>query len=362
MMPYDHSLSGPRPAGPGPRRPAPEPGVSVVIPVRGRVAQLCATLASLGEAARLSPEPVEVLVVDDSAPADALRHRRNCARFGARYLRGPRHVGAKRNLGVTRARYDLLFFTDSDCRPAADSIDRHVRRLRAPDDVAAVAGPTFVEASDTVLFRVMRESQLLNGDLERPSRDARLAWATTSNLAVRRSVFEAVGGFPERSLTVVGGEDVDLGLRLTRRGYAIVSEPEATVTHDRASTASLPTVVRRLFHYGRSEQWLADRYPQHRAPRWNPVTALALTAVAATAMRSRRGLVAVPVAAAALLAADAWRHRSDRSARGYADATARRLVEWSFDAGATAAAVQLRRPGLLFAGFAAPSPEAGLAY
>lgn len=364
-MPHFDNHAGSQTAGPGQYRPAaaPEPGVSVVVPVRARVAQLSATLASLDEAARASPEPVEVLVVDDSAPADARLHRRNCERYGARYLRGPRHVGAKRNLGAAQAHYDLLFFTDSDCRPATDAIVRHVRRLRAaPSNVAAVAGPTLVEESNSALFRVMRESHLLNGDLERPSRDERLPWATTSNLAVRRSIFETVGGFTERSLTVVGGEDVDLGLRLTGRGYAILSEPAAIVTHDRASTASLPVVVRRLFEYGRSEQWLAERYPQHCRPRWNPVSALALATVAAAIVRNRRCLLALPVTAVALLAVDAWRHRSERSTQGYTEAIARRLVEWSFDVGAVTAAVQLRRPRLLFAGFAVPTPDTDLAH
>jgi GT2 family glycosyltransferase len=176
-----------------------ERGMSVIIPVRGRVAAMRAALASLREAARQSPEPVEILVVDDSEPADAARHRDACAQYGATYLRGPRHVGAKRNLAVARASYDLLFFTDSDCRTAPGTIERHIRRLRsAPAEVAAVSGPTVVEAGDSALYRVMSRSYLLNGDLERPAHDERLPWATTSNMAVRRDAFERTGGFPER--------------------------------------------------------------------------------------------------------------------------------------------------------------------
>lgn len=337
-------------------------GVSVIIPVRGRVTLLAATLASVSVAARRSPEPVEIIVVDDSAPSEARQHRHHCDRYGARYLRGPRHVGVKRNLAAARARYDLLFFTDSDCRPAADAIDRHVRRIRgAPAGVAAVAGPTLVERDDGVLYRVMRRSSLLNGDLERPSRDTRLSWATTSNLVVRRAAFREIDGFATRSLTHVCGEDVDLGLRLTRRGYAIVCEPDAVVTHDRTSTGSLTTVLRRLFQYGRSEQWLADRFPDRCRPRWNPVSALAVTTAVAAAAGGRRGLALIPVAAGMTLLADAWRaaEPDERTARAYPEAVLRRLVEWSFDAGALVAAAQLRRPDLVFAGFHTPPVDAG---
>jgi hypothetical protein len=107
--------------------------------------------------------------VDDSAPQDAEQHRRNCRRFGARYLAGPAYVGAQRNAGVRQARYDLLLFTDSDCRVALGMIDRYVRSLRpAPERVAAIAGPTLVEPDDSWVSRIMTTSQLLNGDLERP--------------------------------------------------------------------------------------------------------------------------------------------------------------------------------------------------
>jgi Glycosyl transferase family 2 len=46
---------------------------------------------------------------------------------------GPRHVGAKRNLGVERARYDPILFTDSDCRVSPDVSERHIKTLRGAD-------------------------------------------------------------------------------------------------------------------------------------------------------------------------------------------------------------------------------------
>jgi len=48
-----------------------------------------------------------------------------------------------------------------------------------------------------------------------PRRFERVGWAATSNLLVRRAVLLELGGFDETTLTVVGGEDVDFGLRLT---------------------------------------------------------------------------------------------------------------------------------------------------
>lgn len=49
-------------------------GLSVVIPVRGRVAATRRLLESLRTAIEACPEPVEVIVVDDSDPPDAQSH------------------------------------------------------------------------------------------------------------------------------------------------------------------------------------------------------------------------------------------------------------------------------------------------
>ncbi|MEN3608839.1 glycosyltransferase [Plantactinospora sp. ZYX-F-223] len=339
------------------------PGVSVVVPVRGRVDETARLLASLAVAAARCPEPVDVVVVDDSTPDDARAHRANCARHGARYVRGPRHVGAKRNLGVSHARHDLLLFTDSDCRVSPELLRRYVTGIRrAPAEVAGIAGPTLVEESRTAVFRIMRRSHLLNGDLEMPRAGRSLPWATTSNLLLRRDAFRAVGGFVEKSLTVVAGEDVDLGLRLTGRGFTIRADPEATVTHDRMSSDSVRSVWRRLFGYGRSEQWLATLHPQRRTARCNPVAVLGLAggvAVATLGPTRGRSALLVPLTAGVGLGLRAWRRRRPGdSARGVADAVACAALEYAFDVGAVVAAVQLRRPDLLFAGFRSTGGDA----
>ncbi|MEE6260932.1 glycosyltransferase family 2 protein [Plantactinospora sonchi] len=347
-------MTGPEPPHPDA---VPVPGLSVVVPVKARVAETRALLASLRQAVAHCPEPVEIVLVDDSEPADARLHRAHCAEFGARYVFGPRNVGAKRNLGVRLAVHDLILFIDSDCLATGDLLQRHVKSLRAaPEEVGAVAGPTYVQGTETPVFRVMSRSRLLNSAFEWPGRARRVAWATTCNLAIRRSAFEAVGGFHERPLTVVGGEDVDLGIRLTEAGYTIACDPSALVVHDKGSTDSLGTVSRRLVTYGRSGQWLLDVHPGRGRPKLNRAATLALAAAAALpGLRASRGRTAllVPLVAAALLARDT-RERlrpGERSPASVAEAAACALLDWSFDLGEVIAAVQLRRPDRVFTGF-----------
>ncbi len=330
-------------------------GMSVVVPVKGRVALMRAQLASLRVAMDRSPEPAEVIVVDDSDPADAAGHQANCREFGARYVTGSRHVGAKRNLGVERATYDLILFTDSDCRVPPDIFERHIKTLRsAHASVGGVAGPTFVEYGRTPANRIMRWSKLINDDLERPSRCATVAWATTTNLAVRREVFEEVGGFPSESLDMVGGEDCDLGLKMSDAGYAIVCDAEAVVVHDHDITDSLGTAARRLYSYGRSEQWVCTVHPRHRRPAVNAFTVGAAATAVGMALAPRTGgrsLLAGPLSLGVLVGMRARRLRGDdRSAGTAAERVACASIDLMFDLGGFVAALELRRPSMLFTG------------
>lgn len=334
-------------------------GVSVIIPVKDRVAEMRRQLQTLQPAIARCPEPVEIVVVDDSGPAAAASHRANCAAVGARYLRGPRHVGAKRNYGVRHASHDLLFFTDSDCRVPPDLLRRYVERLRdSGPEIAAVTGPVLVAPGDNAMFRIMSRSYLLLGDLTRPLHHERVSWGAGANTAMKREAFLAVGGFPEDSPMPIGGEDLHLGLLLTDAGYVILCEPDGVVTHDTGVADTLRAVAYRFTTYGRSELWLCLVHPHRRRFVFNTVSAIAVTTLAglATARRSQgRSLLAAPLLAGAILAAKVpGRLGGQRGPGAVTDAIACAAIESLFDVAAFATALRMGRPDLLFTGFRAP--------
>jgi hypothetical protein len=154
---------------------------------------------------------------------------------------------------------------------------------------------------------------------------------------------------------VVGGEDVDLGIRLSEAGFTIVCDPKAVVVHDRGSTDRLATVCRRLYTYGRGEQWLCTVHPRRRRFVPNVATIASAAAVAglATARRSRGlSLLAAPLVAGAVIGLRARRLRGpDRTMRATVDSTICALVDASFDVGGFVASFQLKRPDLIFSGF-----------
>ncbi len=334
-------------------------GVTVVIPVRGRAAMLRATLAGLDRARRYCTAPVEVLVVDDSATAARRANEESCRVFGARMVNGPRSVAAKRNLGARLARHDLLLFIDSDCVPAPDLLNRHLAAIRrAPDRVAGIAGLTETPVfADRLRLRLLRQNRHdLNAVFDMPRQYERVGWATTSNFLVRRAVFAELAGFDETVLTVVGGEDIDFGLRLTKAGYEVGCAPDAVVNHDPRSQDSARATLQRLYTYGRAVAWLCTRYPERRTVMVNPVATTALAAAVAVGVppRSRRRAVAAAaVLAGALFVRDARRRYATADPRHrLLESAVSTLVGWAHSAGQFVGAIQLGRPAVAFHRFA----------
>lgn len=65
---------------------------------------------------------------------------------------------------------------------------------------------------------------------------ARVAWVTGAFVLVRRSAWNAVGGFDERQWMYA--EDLDLGWRLRQAGWATRYEPRAAVEHESSASTS----------------------------------------------------------------------------------------------------------------------------
>ncbi|AVT38608.1 hypothetical protein C6W10_21640 [Plantactinospora sp. BB1] len=335
-------------------------GISVVTPTLGNPELVEELLRSTVLAGRTAGVPWEHIVVDSTpGPAGQLLAQ-ICRRHGASYLRGPDRVGAKRNLGARSAAYDIVAFVDSDCTVVPRFFTAHLAAYREQPDVGGVAGPTDLHGpDDTFALRALRRARQYRSwferDLSWPRRYAEMGWSTTSNLSVRADVFRAVGGFDERTLTVVGGEDVDFGIRVRKAGHRIVTSPDAVVLHTTMTATRLGRVARRVFRYGQAEGWLCQRHPELTAPDYrNPFVIAAAAGVAGLVLfpRAPRARHAAVAALAVLAAREvASRHERGSGAVGVVHDSVCTGLDMVFDAGKVAAAVQQRRPGDLFRRF-----------
>jgi GT2 family glycosyltransferase len=329
-------------------------GISVVIPTRGHPPMVDRVLSSLRHAAQQLPSGVgsELIVIDDSVPGDVEAIRKSCHRHLAKYVPGPRRVGAKRNLGVTHAAYPLVLFIDSDCVATPDLLKLHMKAHladQAPSGraVAAVAGPTIVDQPGTAqAWRIVAPSIVVNSAWTWPLRFAEVWWAATSNLSVKRELFDAVGGFDPRTYTVVGGEDVDLGIRLQEKGFTTLCSPDAVVFHEKDGITSLWQFHRKLFLYGRACVYNCTRRPDCSQWAANPVSLLAAVWLAGLLLPRRRELYLIASGAfVAWFGAESYRSARLNSVE-LRDAFGCTSVDWSFHAGIAAESVRRGSPML----------------
>jgi glycosyltransferase involved in cell wall biosynthesis len=215
------------------------PSVSVVIPTRDRNKDLERCLVAVSQ---LQPQPTEVLVVDSAPKGDGAREV--AARWHAVYIRETKPGASRaRNRGARVACGDIVAFTDDDAAPDVNWLS-----LILPDfndaKVALVAGKVIAPTSDPELSRLYELCGFLGqGDdrliVDRDTPDwfekvNFLPFGLALNLAIRRSVFQQWRGFDERigvGTPMPGHEEQHAFLELIDRGFRLVYEPAARVTH-----------------------------------------------------------------------------------------------------------------------------------
>ena len=204
-------------------RPA-EIGLSVIVPVHNNPGDLRLCLGALRAAITAD---CEIIVVDDGSTDDtaSVAARMNVPVVALAENSGP---AAARNEGARRAGGAILFFVDADVVIAPTGIKRVQRFFADHPRYAAVFGS--YDTRPGAGGMVSRYRNLLHRFVhQRGNRDASTFWSGCG--AIRRSVFEAVGGFDAGRFPRPSIEDIELGYRLRAAGYRIRLDPGLQGTH-----------------------------------------------------------------------------------------------------------------------------------
>jgi glycosyltransferase involved in cell wall biosynthesis len=208
--------------------------VSFVIPVRNDAVRLRRCLTTI-RANQPAAADVEIVVADNGSTDNTPDVARA---FGARVLFLPGlSVAALRNRAAAEARGEVLAFVDAD-----HEIDPHwvasATEALSEDGVAAVGALCFAPEQGTW---VQRMYDALRGRTEGQSD---VEWLGSGNMAVRRDLFDKVGGF---DVSLETCEDVDLCQRLRQAGLRVRGDDRLRNVH-----LGDPSTLGKLF---RSELW-----------------------------------------------------------------------------------------------------------
>ncbi len=196
---------------------------SVIIPVLNGARFLPQCLECLK---RSNTPPHESIVVDDGS-SDGSAAIAESAGMAILRTSGRRGPGTGRNLGAAHASGDVLVFVDADVCVRPDTLDLIRARFEADPSIDALFGSYDDEPGDPGLISQYRN--LLHHYVHQNGRlEAATFWSGCG--AVRRSVFQALGGF-EECYPHASTEDVELGYRLRAAGHRIVLDPRIQVKH-----------------------------------------------------------------------------------------------------------------------------------
>jgi N-acetylglucosaminyl-diphospho-decaprenol L-rhamnosyltransferase len=252
--------------------------IGVVTVSYGSEDVLPAMLASLPAAAG---GPFESVVVDNlpasgGVPALAAAH-------GARYLAradNPGYGGAM-NAGAALfgPEVEWVLLANPDLVLTPGSIAR-LRETGESDESIAAVGPLVREPDGGVYPSARAVPSIRNGighalfsnlwpdnpwtrrymDSTRTSPVRKEAgWLSGSCVLVRRSAFEAIGGFDDGYFMYF--EDVDLGFRFGKAGMRNVYEPAAEVTHTGAHATGRDSAAMIRAHHASARRFLSRKYP-----------------------------------------------------------------------------------------------------
>jgi glycosyltransferase involved in cell wall biosynthesis len=214
------------------------PFVSVIVPVFNDAERLALCLESL-ERQTYPKDRYQVVVVDngsiESVEPVVARFRQAQAVHESR----PGSYAA-RNTGISLSNGEVVAFTDADCIPARDWIEKGVAALLLTSQCGLVAGnidivlkdpehPTAVELYEA--RTALRQSEYVEVG----------GFGATANLFTFREVFERAGLFDAE---VKSGGDIEWGQRVTSHGYRLIYADEARVAHP--ARRSLRQLYRRV--------------------------------------------------------------------------------------------------------------------
>lgn len=192
--------------------------LSIVIPTYKRYETLMMCLDCLSpDIQNVAPDMYEVIVTDDEPGSDTEQRLINQYAW-VRWVRGPqRGPAANRNNGARNAKAEWVAFTDDDCLPKPSWIQSYLDAMSIHPEVQVFEGKTTTERPQ---HRYDEEAPIneTGGNL----------WSC--NFAIKKNLFEQVGGFDERFL-IAWGEDMDLNFRLKKAGAKMLFLPEAEVCH-----------------------------------------------------------------------------------------------------------------------------------
>ena len=136
----------------------------------------------------------------------------------------PTPPGTARNIGASASTGDYLIFIDADCIAESNWLDTHLQCHQHHNDILLVGGGVrfdknnYFTLSDNISSFHEYMLHIVSG---------RKTILPTLNLSLPKRIWETLNGF----ISSQTGEDIDFTFRANLKGFVLLFEPAAVVTH-----------------------------------------------------------------------------------------------------------------------------------
>lgn len=181
------------------------------------------TISNLIEVCLNQSVKSEIIIVDDGSTDDTAKVIK---KYPVKYIyqenTGP---AAARNAGSKAASGEIVCFTDSDCIPENNWVEKIVNKYTS-DQIGGVGGSYDIANKDALLAKCIHE-EIVQRHMRTSSETDYLG---SFNLSYRKKVLEETGGFDE-SFRHASGEDNELSYRVKKAGYKLIFDKDIEVSH-----------------------------------------------------------------------------------------------------------------------------------
>ena len=217
--------------------------ISVIIPVYNDSKSLDICLNALKKQT-LEKSNFEIIVVDNASTDNIEKIKNKYPEASFLYEDEPGSYSA-RNKGIINAKGNILAFTDADCIPSKDWLERGLKTIshKIKDNIGIVAGEVMYFVDDKENMTAVEVWEMIHKyHQEYFVKD--FNFGLTANLFVMKGVIDEVGLF-NRELKSAG--DLEWGQRAHKKGFKFHFDKELLVKHPAKETiGQFINKVRRL--------------------------------------------------------------------------------------------------------------------
>lgn len=186
-------------------------------------------------------ENFEILVINSSSDDTSIIVKTHFPTVRFIQLEKRAFAANARNIGIQKARGDILAFIDSDCIPSSNWLSKIVSWHQ--NGYRAVGGSIVNASNENIFSKAEYPLEILEFSPNNPKREVK--FVSAANCSFSREVFDKYGLFPD----IRAGEDLMFCHRIFEKGEKIIFDPDIKVFHK--NDISFKTYLKKQVMHGK---------------------------------------------------------------------------------------------------------------